>query len=250
MKAPMAHLFLTARWLNLVLVNYHVPPEWLEPFVPPGSELDTPDGAPDRHLLSLVAFHFADTRAYGIPIPTGQWFPELNLRFYVRQGEKRATVFLREFVPTPLIALGARLLYNQPYHLATIAHRVRPDARDEFLDVYTRFRHGQHAGELRVRARNAPYVPAHDSEDHFLKEHYWGFDRNARGESFRYHVAHPVWRTFPVEAAQVDFDPGALLGPPWTTWDWEATLHSVLFAEGSAVQLFSAEPLLDAPARS
>jgi uncharacterized protein YqjF (DUF2071 family) len=74
-----------------------------------------------------VAFHFADTRAYRIPVPTGQWFPELNLRFYfyVRKEEKRATVFLREFVPSPLIALGARLLYHQPYYLALIDHQIR-----------------------------------------------------------------------------------------------------------------------------
>jgi uncharacterized protein YqjF (DUF2071 family) len=239
----MPRIFLTARWLNLVLVNYRVPPALLEPHVPPGSQLDTPNDAPDLHLLSLVAFHFADTRAYGIPIPTGQWFPELNLRFYVRKEEKRATVFLREFVPSALIALGARLLYHQPYYLALIDHQIRHSANNDTIDINTHFRFRQHTGKLHVRARNAPFIPAPESQEHFLKEHYWGFDRKPGGNSFRYRVDHPVWRTYPVEEAQINFDPGALLGPPWQQIDWNKALHSVLFAEGSAVEVFTAEPL-------
>jgi uncharacterized protein YqjF (DUF2071 family) len=238
----MARPFLTARWENLILANYRVPPELLEPYVPPGSVLDTPDDAPGLHLLSLVAFHFAATRVYGIPIPTAQWFPEINLRFYVRQAEKRAVVFLREFVPTPIIVLGARLLYHQPYYLATIAHQLR--TTKEEIQVYTRFRHGSHTGEIRVRARNEPWIPPASSQEHFLKEHYWGFDRTPSGAGFRYQVDHPVWNTFPVEDATITFDPGAILGGGvWQSIDWNASLHSVLFAEGSAVTVYGAEPL-------
>ena len=233
----MSHVFMTARWTNLILVNYRVPPALLLPHVPAGSELDTPNDAPDLHLLSLVAFHFADTRVYRIPVPTAQWFPELNLRFYVRKGEKRATVFLREFVPTPLIALGARLLYHQPYYLALIYHNWRQDG--ERIDIETHFRFRQHRGQLRVRARNAPFVPPIDSQEHFLKEHYWGFDRTPSGKSFRYQVDHPVWQTYPVEKADIRFDPGALLGPKWQEIDWDAALHSVLLADGSAVKVYN-----------
>lgn len=237
----MPRIFMTARWLNLVLVNYRVPPAWLLPHVPPGSELDTPDDDPDLHLLSLVAFHFADTRAYGIPVPTAGWFPELNLRFYVRRGAMRATVFLREYVPNPLIAAGARLLYQQPYFLARIDHRF--DAGDAYIEVATDFRYREIEGALRVRARNEPSVPPAGSQAHFLKEHYWGFDRGWFGKSFRYRVEHPVWRTFPVEEATVRFDPGALLGPPWQAHDWNDALHSVLVAEGSAVSVREREGL-------
>jgi uncharacterized protein len=237
----MTRPFLTTRWTNLVLANYRVPPRLLLPHLPPGSELDTPDDAPDLHLLSLVAFHFAETRVYGVPLPTAQGFPELNLRFYVRKGDQRATVFLREYVPVPLVTLGARLLYHQPYFLATIAHQVRVEP--DTISVYTRFKHRQHSGELAVQARNAPYTPAPDSHEHFLKEHYWGFDRTPDGNSFRYRVDHPVWRVFPVESARVTINPGVLLGGEWETLDWQRSLHSVLFAEGSEATIYSAEPL-------
>ncbi len=237
----MARPFLSMYWRNLVLANYRVPPDLLLPYVPPGSELDTPGDAPDLHLLSLVAFSFEQTRAYGAALPTAQHFPEVNLRFYVRKGEKRATVFLREYVPVPLIVLGARLLYHQPYHLATIAHQVR--WQEETVRVYTRFKHRQHVGEIALEARNAPEIPPADSQEHFLKEHYWGFDRSPSGTSFRYYVEHPVWRIFPVTSARVTINPGALLGGLWQSIDWDAALHSVLFAEGSHATIHEAEPL-------
>lgn len=233
--------FLTARWSDLLLVNYRVPAELLAPLTPPGSELDTPDGEPDLYLLSLVAMRFSDTRVRGIPIPTAGQFPEVNLRFYVRRGPLRAAVFLREFVPVPIIVLGARLFYNQPYHLARISHEVR--VAGETIRLHTRFARREHTGEIKVLARNTPETPAPDSREHFLKEHYWGFDRAHSGETFRYRVDHPVWRTYPVEQVEVTIVPGQLLGGNWKALEWNERLHSVVFAEGSGVVVYSKEAL-------
>src|SRR5215213_8997960 len=108
----MARPFLTARWHNLFLATYPVPPALLEPRLPPGLTLDLRDG---RAFVSLVAFEFLDTRVLGVPWPGYRDFAELNLRFYARRGEERGVVFLREFVPRFLIAWLARKLYNEPY---------------------------------------------------------------------------------------------------------------------------------------
>ncbi|MBI3971497.1 MAG: DUF2071 domain-containing protein [Chloroflexi bacterium] len=235
--------FLTARWTDVVLASYRVPPELLQPHIPPGSELDAPDDAPGLHLLSLVALRFSDTRVLGVPVPTAQDFPELNLRFYARRGERRAAVFLREFVPVPLVVLGARLLYRQPYHLASVAHRVRSERG--LIRVHTTFAHRGHHGELRLVARDAPETPPPGSQAHWLKEHYWGFDRGWTGQGFRYRVAHPVWRTHPVLEAEVSIDPGAILGGAWRSLDWPERLHSVVFADGSAATVYTPEPLVE-----
>lgn len=240
----MPSVFLTARWENLVLVNYRVPPELLLPYVPAGSELDTPDDDPSAHIVSLVAFHFVDTAAFGVPLPGAAWFPELNLRFYVRCGEKRATVFLREYVPNLIITLGARVLYHQPYYLALIQHAWRKDAEE--IRVHTDFTFREANGSLAIRAANEPYTPTNDSQEHFFKEHYWGFDRDPSGETFRYRVDHPLWRVYPVLDSDIRFNPGALLGAAWRDLDWQNNIHSVMCVEGSPVKLYTAEAL-DAP---
>lgn len=240
---PVARPFLTAEWRDVVLVNYRVDPELLRPFLPPGSDLDTPDAEPGVHLVSVVAFTFARTRVFGVPLPTAQRFGEVNVRFYVRRGPMRATVFLREFVPSPLVVVGARWLYRQPYALARIDHLVERSGGE--VVVRTRFARGRVGGEITLRAANEPAVPPPDSVEHFLKEHYWGFDRDWRGRSFRYRVDHPVWRTYPVVAADVGLDPGKLLGGVWAAVDWEASRVSVLLAEGSRAVVSTPEPLVN-----
>jgi len=107
--------FLTARWSNLAILTYEVPPALLDPHVPAGLTLDTRGGST---FASLVAFDFQDTRVWGVAWPGLRRFPEINLRFYVRRGNRRGVVFIREFVPQPLVSWLARAIYNEPYLVA------------------------------------------------------------------------------------------------------------------------------------
>ncbi|MEC7719075.1 MAG: DUF2071 domain-containing protein, partial [Planctomycetota bacterium] len=54
--------FLTAQWRDLIMVNYRVEPDLLQPWVPRGTSLDLWAG---EALISLVAFKFLDTRVLG-----------------------------------------------------------------------------------------------------------------------------------------------------------------------------------------
>ena len=85
--------FLTADWRHLINLTYPVAREHLLPHVPAGLELDLWQ---ERPHVSLVAFEFLRTKIHGVKIPLHVNFPEINLRFYVRRGERRGVVFLRE----------------------------------------------------------------------------------------------------------------------------------------------------------
>ena len=105
--------FLTACWRHLVMLNFTADPALLEPYVPPGTQLDFHDG---RTFLSIVGFRFLNTRILGIPIPFHTNFDEVNLRFYVRRetpaGPRRGVVFIREIVPRAILrphAAAARI---------------------------------------------------------------------------------------------------------------------------------------------
>ena len=103
--------------VELVLATYPVAPALLERRLPPGLSLDLRDG---QAFVSLVAFDFLDMCVLGRSWPGYRNFPELNLRFYVHDGEGRGVVFIREFVPHRLVAWLARVLYNEPYLAAPI----------------------------------------------------------------------------------------------------------------------------------
>lgn len=227
--------FLTARWENLSLLTYVVPREVLTPYLPPGLSLDTRDG---QAFASLVAFDFLDTRVLGVPWPGFQNFPEVNLRFYVRQGQDRGVVFIRELVPQRFVAWMARTLYNEPYR-ATPMHNTRNETADHLTMTY-RFDWEGRAQTLCVVGAKPTTLSSPDSTAHFFKEHEWGFGTTQSGQTIRYRVTHPIWQTYPVTSYDLALDWAHVYGPDWAFLQ-HAEPYSVVLAAGSPIAVFGKE---------
>jgi uncharacterized protein YqjF (DUF2071 family) len=224
--------FLTARWSNLAILSYEVPPALLEPHLPVGLELDRRGGAV---FASLVALDFLDTRVWGVPWPGFRAFPEINLRFYVRRGERRGVVFIRELVPQPVVAWLARAIYNEPYLVAPIDSGATEETSSVVTIRRLRWLGRTHVIEV-TGSRPASRSPA-DSAEHFFKEHQWGFGRDGRGRTRVYEVRHPHWDVYPVRSWNLDLDWAQVYGPPWGFLSSEKPA-SVILAAGSAVSVY------------
>jgi uncharacterized protein YqjF (DUF2071 family) len=224
--------FLTARWSNLCLLTYAVPPALLEPRLPPGVSLDLRDG---RAFVSLVAFDFLDTRVLGVPWPGFRNFPEINLRFYVRRGERRGVVFVREFVPRRVVAFLARAIYNEPYVAAAMSSRVRED--DGRISIEHRLTFEGRENRLSVVATKPASRPPSESTEHFFKEHEWGFGTGRRGGCLSYRVVHPCWDCYRVESYALDWDWRSIYGEEFAFLG-SAEPCSVVAAVGSEVSVF------------
>src|SRR5437868_4596368 len=159
----MAWAFLTAQWKNLFLATYPVPPVLLEKRLPPGLSLDLRDG---NAFVSLVAFQFLQTRVLGIGWPGYRHFGELNLRYYVRHGEERGVVFIREFVPQRLVAWMARWLYNEPYLAAPITAELTELPDEVRMSYRLHFAGRDH--HIHVTGGKPAVRPAPDSLEHFF----------------------------------------------------------------------------------
>jgi uncharacterized protein YqjF (DUF2071 family) len=197
----MAKPFLTAKWEDLILLNYECPAKFLEPLVPVGTALDLWNG---KALISLVGFLFKETRLLGIPVPFHTTFEEVNLRFYVRRltpaGEvRRAVVFVRELVPRHAIAALARWIYNEPYLAVPMAHTSSLDVRNGGSVSYS-WRYGGSDFVISAAAAGEGRLPSSGSEAEFITEHYWGYTRQRNGCTLEYQVEHPTWRVW--EASQ------------------------------------------------
>ncbi len=228
----MARPFLTARWHNLFLATYPVAPSLLEPRLPPGLTLDLRDG---NAFVSVVAFEFLDTRVANIGWPGYRNFGELNLRFYVRRGEERGVVFIREFVPQRLIAWIANWIYNEPYLAAPV--RVIRNESPERIEMDYRLRFAGREHRIQVTGAKPAFRPAAGTDEHFFKEHHWGFGITRRGQTLRYQVDHPVWDVYPVRSYALDLDFGAVYGPEWGFLQ-QATPTSTVLAVGSAIAVY------------
>lgn len=219
--------FLTADWLNLTLANYPVPDDILLPHLAPGLTLDRYAGSA---FVSLVAFDFLRTKVLGIPFPGFRNFPEINLRFYVKQGEKRGVQFIREYVPSAFVAWVARTLYNEPYH----ALPMRNDSSSGTASSTYVYHIG--GWQISTEVAGPAFLPPEDSAAHFFKEHSWGYGMSRKRKLVQYEVGHPVWECRQVTQFNHTVDFGEMYGPKWTFLNGRSP-QSVFFALGSGIQV-------------
>ena len=232
----MATTFLTAEWRKLVMANYVVREELLEPYLPAGTELDLYQG---DCYISLVGFLFQNTRLKSIPIPFHRTFEEVNLRFYVKcvtaTGEqRRGVVFISELVPRFALRLVANTVYGENYVSLPMSHRW--DAGGERLSVSYRWRRKGRWNELNVTTATQAEEIATGSAEEFFTEHYWGYTKRGMWAS-EYEVRHLRWMTYPVLRQSIDVD-FAAYGDAFG-WLSGRAPESVLLAEGSEVEVRS-----------
>jgi uncharacterized protein YqjF (DUF2071 family) len=233
--------FLTAEWRHLAMLNYRVDASVLNPFVPPGVELDSFRG---DHFVSVVGFRFLNTRVFGLALPFHRNFEEVNLRFYVRrhtaEGWRRGVVFIRELVPRRVIALVARVCYGEPYLALPMRHTIGHTTQK--LSVEYEWRRQGKWESLHAAAEGQPGAVAEDSPEEFITEHFWGY--TARGSTCNeYQVEHPRWQVWRAAEAALKADIASLYGDAFVE-ALSSRPTSAFIADGSPVVVRRASEFL------
>ncbi len=232
------NIFLTAEWCDLVLLNYVVHRSLLQPFVPQGTTLGSFEG---KTYISLVGFRFCKTKLWGkLSVPFHRDFEEINLRFYVHRAVggklRRGVVFIKEIVPKPAIALTARLVYGENYVSLPTKHRVV--STGDKREVEYSWRHRGNWSRLFARSEVASKLPAENSLEQYITEHYWGYSRQKSGRTLEYHVTHVPWSVQVASEARFEGDATALYGQ-----DLAEILSrppdSAYIAEGSPIEVLA-----------
>jgi uncharacterized protein YqjF (DUF2071 family) len=233
----MAQTFLTAEWRKLIMANYLVAPDLLAPYIPNGTELDLFNG---QCFVSLIGFMFQRTRLKGIYVPMHVNFPEVNLRFYVRHGDKdgvvkRGVVFIRELVPRAALTFVANTFYGENY--ATVPMRHKWQERNTGLIIAYRWeKNGWQKLQVTTSAMQQPIIAG--SEEEFITEHYWGYAKQRNGRTTEYEVVHPKWNIYPVLRHDIAVDFSRTYGPEFAHLTGAAP-QSIFLAEGSEVTVRS-----------
>lgn len=240
----MSRPFLTARWEDLVILNFDCPEELLTPLVPGGTELDPWEGS---HIVSLVGFRFVDTRLRGLAIPGHRTFEEVNLRFYVRaygrDGDlRRGVVFIRELVPRRAIALVARIVYNEPYLAVPMEHYILKGLDGGGVTDY-KWTHRREQYHLFAQFEGPPSDLVPGSEGEFITEHFWGYTAQRDGSTLEYRVDHPPWRIWTPSTFHYRPPPGPTLYGPAFSEVLAQTARSAFVAEGSEVAVYPGQEL-------
>ena len=224
--------FLTAEWRSLLMINYEIDPQILDPYVPAGIEPDTWNG---KSYVSMVGFLFCHTKVLNLPVPFHRNFEEVNLRFYVRrkaEGKtRRGVVFIKEIVPRRAIAFVARTLYGENY----VALPMKHDMNGDTLLYEWRFAKRRH--HMSARASGEYSLPAPGSEEEFIAEHYWGYSAQKGRGCVEYRVEHPPWRVRRAEQPHLDCDVPLMYGAEFKP-ALSSKPTSAFIAEGSPVTVY------------
>ena len=179
------------KWHDLLFAHWAVEPAQVRPLVPPQLELDLRDG---KAWLAVTPFCMSGVKPRGVPsLPWLSRFPELNVRTYVRYGDKPGVFFFSLDCGRLPAVWGARIGYGLPYfHASMQVKGTNP--------IQYRSRRGSAVfeGLYRPVSPSAPALPR--SLEHFLTERYCLYTVKA-GKVYRAHIHHAPW---PLQRAQAD----------------------------------------------
>ena len=224
--------FLTARWSDIVLLSFEASEDLIRRYIPPGVEPDRWDG---RTHVSLVALYMRDVRVMGWGIPGFGAHPQVNFRTYVRVEGDPGVWFIRQLVPSRLIAAVGRLRYDEPFWPTPIRRRVV----DTTTEVRAEYAIGPPAlgWHVSVTGTQAARLPLPDSPEHYFTDRALACRARHDGTLGVFRVAHPPWAVREVRALDYRFDFGSLYGAEWEFLN-RAAPTSVVFAEGSEVAVY------------
>lgn len=182
-------------WRHLLFAHWPLPAERLRPLVPPALELEEHDG---HAWLGMTPFVLEDLRPRCLPaVPGLSSFPEMNLRTYVRVGDRPGIFFFSLDAASRLAVMGARLGYRLPYRHARMG--VRLD------DGWVRYRSRRDDGSAEFTGRYRPegrvFQAREGSLEHFLTERYALYTVLRSGSVLRGDIHHHPW---PLQTAEAE----------------------------------------------
>ena len=184
-------------WRDVAFAHWRVDADVLAKTLPAGVTLDRYE---DEAWLSVVPFRMTGVHPVGLPVVPGFGdVREINLRTYVRVGERRGVWFYSLDAGSPLAVLAARFTTGLPYFDATIE---TSEVAGTISYTSRRTHRGKPHAQFRARYEptGEPALARAGSLDAFLHERY-SFFVARRGRIARGDIAHAPWKLQPLALA-------------------------------------------------
>jgi uncharacterized protein YqjF (DUF2071 family) len=186
-------------WADVVFAHWRYDPDVVQRLLPPGVTVDVHDGSA---WVALVPFRMERLGLPGLaPLPFVGRFPEINVRTYVRAGDRRGVWFFSLDVDLLVPTIVARTVYRLPYCYGRTDHVRVADL------VTTRVERRWPRSELPAAAalvvRTGAAIEPDDTVQ-FLTSR-WGLVSASRRGGLRYAaVGHPPWPLHHAEVVHLD----------------------------------------------
>jgi uncharacterized protein len=214
---PSTPWIMTQSWHDLLFAHWPVSVDLLRSRIPAGIEVELFEG---QAWLGIVPFHMTNVAPRFVPaLPFVSAFPEMNVRTYVRVGDKPGIYFFSLDAANPLAVGVARTMFHLPYFNATM------EVREEHLEIHYRSQRVD-APPAEFAATYRPTGPAHHAVpgtlEYFLTERYCLYTLDQDFHLYRLDIHHLPW---PLQQAT-------------------ATIETNTMADAAGLRLPSMAPLL------
>ena len=185
---PDAPWLMTQSWNDLLFAHWRVDGAELRRAVPEAFDLDLFDG---EAWLGVVPFSMTNVGVRGMPaLPGLSAFPELNVRTYVRVGERPGVYFFSLDAGRRLAVAAARALLNLPYYAAVMS----VERRDAAVHYQSSRRSRRRAEfDATYEPASTPFAASAGSIEYFLTERYCLYHLDRRGRPYRLEIHHRPW---------------------------------------------------------
>ncbi|MFC5541612.1 MAG: DUF2071 domain-containing protein [Bacilli bacterium] len=172
-------------WSDILFLHYPVKKEVLELHLPPNLELDTYEGT---GWVTIVPYMMKASGFRGLPsIPMGAGIPGINVRTYVKAGEKPGIYFFKLAIRNRLAAIAAKSFFQLPYLYMDISLR----RTGETVCFESRAHPIPLVCEYRVQSPASPVEKGSLGE--WLLERYCFYTTGPKGKLLRGDIFHESW---------------------------------------------------------
>jgi uncharacterized protein YqjF (DUF2071 family) len=186
---------LAQTWRRLAFLHWRLPASALRPLVPAVLELETFDGSA---WLGIVPFEMAWVRPRWLPpVPGLSFFPELNVRTYVRHADRPGVWFLSLDAGSRIAVRAARRFFHLPYFDADMRLDGSSDDGASLRSTRTDERAPPAAFDATWRPIGDRMRGKPGGLEHFLTERYCLYATDAHGRLLRADVHHEPWTLRP-----------------------------------------------------
>jgi uncharacterized protein len=193
---PRAPWVMTQTWNDLLFAHWTTDAALIRSHIPSDFTLDLFDG---RAWLGVVPFYMTNVSPRGMPsLPWISEFAELNVRTYVRVGDRPGIYFFSLDAGSTLAVHAARALLNLPYYSAAMRVIEHGDVVE-----YESSRDGLRLAddfEATYEPDGPEFAARPGSIEYFLTERYCLYHHERDGEPYRLDIHHPPWRLQPARA--------------------------------------------------
>ncbi len=185
-------------WMDLLFMHWPVDAEALRPLVPPSLDIDTFDGSA---WLGVVPFRMTGVRPHFLPAVSGvSNFPEINLRTYVKAGDRPGVWFFSLDAHNRLAVRLARATFHLPYFDAEMSCDVS-GGEISYRSVRTHRDAPPAEFDARYRPAGETFESGRGTIENFLTERYCLYSADKKDVVRRGEVHHQMW---PLQPAEVE----------------------------------------------